>query len=506
MNKRSLYILLVVSCCITGPGCSKFLDKQIQGVYSANQFYTSSNAAIQAVDAAYVQLTFSNATNNPLWVFGDIASDDAASGNPGASADASTIDNFSFTTTNSHLTNEWGNFYEGITNCNLVLANIPSIAMDTALRSRILGEARFLRAWYYFSLVNIFGEVPIVLTPLTPAEMQVPQSPVKQIYETVIESDLKAALNVLPAGYTGADVGRATSGAAAALLAKAYLYQQKWDSSLIYSNIVINSGRYSLMSVYSQNFDGLHKNNQESIFEVQMLGGQNPNVGNALNQWFAPQVVGGYYCNAPNANFVNEFEQTAKGVYDPRLDYTVGRDSMLWNNGAIYLSAWSPQTGYLTRKHQQPLSVSPIIGQGSCNYTYIRYADVLLFNAEALNELGQTSAAILPLNQVRKRARESYIYDISLSGFGTIPAGLLPSVSAISQSQVRTAIIHERRMELGFEFHRFFDLIRYGNNPALGPGYVNTSINRDGVTGFSYTKNSVFPIPQSERDINKALH
>jgi hypothetical protein len=156
MNKRSLYILLVVSCCITGPGCSKFLDKQIQGVYSANQFYTSSNAAIQAVDAAYVQLTFSNATNNPLWVFGDIASDDAASGNPGASADASTIDNFSFTTTNSHLTNEWGNFYEGITNCNLVLANIPSIAMDTALRSRILGEARFLRAWYYFSLVNIF--------------------------------------------------------------------------------------------------------------------------------------------------------------------------------------------------------------------------------------------------------------------------------------------------------------------------------------------------------------
>jgi len=313
-------------------------------------------------------------------------------------------------------------------------------------------------------------------------------------------------LNVLPAGYTGADVGRATSGAAAALLAKAYLYQQKWDSSLIYSNIVINSGRYSLMSVYSQNFDGLHKNNQESIFEVQMLGGQNPNVGNALNQWFAPQVVGGYYCNAPNANFVNEFEQTAKGVYDPRLDYTVGRDSMLWNNGAIYLSAWSPQTGYLTRKHQQPLSVSPIIGQGSCNYTYIRYADVLLFNAEALNELGQTSAAILPLNQVRKRARESYIYDISLSGFGTIPAGLLPSVSAISQSQVRTAIIHERRMELGFEFHRFFDLIRYGNNPVLGPGYVNASINRDGVTGFSYTKNSVFPIPQSERDINKALH
>jgi hypothetical protein len=227
MNKRSIiYSFVIGLCCFTGLSCSKFLDKKIQGIYQTNQFYTTPGAAIQAVNEAYVGLAFTSGTANPLWVFGDVASDDAASGNPGASPDAATIDNFSFSATNSHLSNEWGNFYEGITNCNLVLAYVPSINMDTVLRSRILGEARFLRAWYYFMLVNIYGEVPIVLTPLTPAQMQIAQSPVKEIYETVIEQDLMAALKILPANYTGPDVGRATNGAAASLLAKVYLYQE----------------------------------------------------------------------------------------------------------------------------------------------------------------------------------------------------------------------------------------------------------------------------------------
>ncbi|HTR31745.1 MAG TPA: RagB/SusD family nutrient uptake outer membrane protein [Puia sp.] len=505
-QKRLLYGFLIGASCLAGMSCSKFLNKDVKGVLPADQFYNTSANAVRAVNEAYVQMTFTSGTTNPLWVFGDVASDDAASGDPAASQDAATIDNFSFTTTNSHLSNEWGNLYEGITNCNLVLANVPTINMDTALRSRILGEARFLRAWYYFMLVNIYGEVPIVLTPLSPAQMQIAQSPASLIYETVIEPDLMAAFHALPAGYTGADIGRATSGAAASLLAKVYLYQQKWDSSVTWSNLVINSGQYSLMPVYSQDFDGNHKNNKESIFEVQMQGGQNPNVGNALNQWFAPQVVGGYYCDAPNENFVNEFEVTDSGVADPRLNYTVAVDSTLWNNGEIFLSSWSPQTGFLTRKHQQPLSESPIIGQGNCNYVAIRYADLLLFNAEALNELGQIAAAVVPLNQVRQRARESYLYDSTLPGYGTVPTGLLPPVPAVSQGQVRLAIIHERRMELGFEFHRYFDLMRYGANPALGPDYINPLVNRDGVTGFSYAAKYPFPIPQSETDIDKALH
>jgi hypothetical protein len=504
MNKISIiHCLLIGSCFFTGISCSKFLDKQQQGVYNTVDFYTTSDAAIQAINAAYVQLTFTSATGNPLWVFGDVASDDAVKGGQaGDEPDIGTIDNFTYNTSNANLSAEWGNFYEGITNCNLVLANVPAISMDTALRSRILGEARFLRAWYYFMLINIYGDLPVVLTPLLPSQLQIAQTSAQQIYESVIEPDLFVAMNALPASYTGGDVGRATRGAATALLSKVYLYQQKWDSSLTYSQQVISGGNYSLMPVYSQDFDADHKNNIESIFEVQMLSNQAIGVGNALNQWFAPQVDNGYYFNCPTQNFVSEFEFTSDSVYDPRLNYTVGRDSLPWFNGETFLASWSP-TGYLTKKYQQPFSEVPISlkGTGSCDYLAIRYADVLLFNAEALNELGQTSAAVGPLNQVRKRARESYLYDSTLIGFGTIPIGLLPDVTAISQGSVRMAIQHERRVEFGFEFHRFFDIIRWGSAYANAALIVNS-----GITTFNYTTDKTFPIPQSERDANKALH
>ena len=504
MNRKIIvYSLLMGLILISGTGCSKFLDKQQQGVYNTTDFYTSANAAVQSVNAAYVPLTFTNATGNPLWVFGDVAADDAVKGGQaGDNPDIGTIDDFTYNSSNGNLSAEWANFYNGITNCNLVLANVPTIKMDTALRSRVLGEARFLRAWYYFMLVNIYGDVPVVLTPLLPSQLQIPQTPAKQIYESVIEPDLFVAMRALPANYTGVDVGRATSGAATALLSKVYLYQQKWDSSLTYSQKLINSGQYSLMKVYNQNFDADHKNNLESIFEVQMLSNQAIGVGNSLNQWFAPQSENGYFFDAPTQNFVDEFEKSGSGVYDPRLDYTVGRDSMPWFNGTIFLASWSP-TGYLTKKYQQPFSEIPINlkGTGSCDYLAIRYADVLLFNAEALNELGQTGPALVPLNQVRKRARESFLYDSTQIGFGSIPVGLLPDVAAVDQGSIRAAIQHERRVEFGFEFHRFFDIIRWGS------AYANNAlITNSGISTFNYAIHKTFPIPQIERDADKALH
>jgi starch-binding outer membrane protein, SusD/RagB family len=176
---------------------------------------------------------------------------------------------------------------------------------------------------------------------------------------------------------------------------------------------------------------------------------------------------------------------------------------MPWFNGEIFLSSWSPATGYLTRKYQQPYTQVPasLKGTGSCDYLAIRYADVLLFNAEALNELGQTAAALLPLNKVRKRARESYLYDSLQTGVGTVPAGLLPDVTGVDQTSVRAAIQHERRVEFGFEFHRFFDIIRWGET------YANNALKlNSGISTFNYTTNKTFPIPQSEKDADKALH
>ena len=494
-------LLIILSCWITS--CQKSLDKQLQGVYSTSTYYKTELQAIQSINAAYQLLTFTSATSNCIWVFGDVASDDAVKGgNAGDQTDIGLIDQFNVIPTNGNLGNEWGTLYEGITRCNMVLAKVPLIVMDTALQARILAEARFLRAWYYSNLINVFGDVPVILEPLNGDQLQITQSPAKDIYETVIEPDLLIAIKTLPSIYSGADVGRATNGAAMSLLAKVYLFQNKWDSAATTAGNVVNSNQYSLMQVYSQDFSATHKNNPESVFEVQMMSGQNPLIGNSLNQWFAPAVYGGYYFDAPTQGFVDDFEINPAGIVDPRLDYTVGRDSASWFNGLVFSSTWSP-TGYLTRKFQQSASEAPIIGDGSVDYMAIRFADVLLFYAEALNESGHSAQALIPLNQVRKRARESYLYDSSLPaytdtlGLRTVPPGLLPDIITTSQTNLRSIIQHERRVELGFEFHRYFDVIRWGAT------YSNAVMSNS--PGFNYNTNKTFPIPQSERDTNKAL-
>ena len=499
MNKRIVYSGLITIAFLCGTGCKKFLTTEVVGNYPEAEFYKTSAQAVLAVNAAYQPLSFASAQNR-LWVFGDVASDDAEKGgDPGDQGDIGLIDEFNISPINGNLEYEWTTLYEGITRCNIVLVKIPAINMDATLQLRILAEAKFLRAWYYFTLINIFGDVPVVLTPLNADQLQIAQSPAATIFQTVIEPGLTDAVAGLPAGYTDVNVGRITSGAAMALLAKAYLFQGKWDKAAVAAQKVIGSGKYILMPVYSKNFNANFKNNSESVFEIQHLSQQDPFTGNQLNQWFAPRVDGGYGFNAPTQSFVDEFEKTPASIYDPRLDYTIGRDSMPWYNGEIFDKAWSP-TGYLTKKHQQPFSEIPknLKGDASINYTAIRYADVLLWYAEALNELGRSAEALAPLNTVRKRARESYINDNLLPGYGTIPTGLLPDVTYTSQVDVRRAIQHERRVEFGFEFHRYFDIIRYGEAYA-----VQAMLNRP---NFKYSINKFFPIPQSERDRNKALH
>jgi hypothetical protein len=160
--------------------------------------------------------------------------------------------------------------------------------------------------------------------------------------------------------------------------------------------------------------------------------------------------------------------------------------------------AWS-STGYVSKKHTQPLSEIPVSirGDGNLNYQAIRFAEVLLIEAEALNESGSSGAALVPLNKVRKRARENYLNDSSLPGFGTVPAGLLPDVTVTDQVQLRDIIRRERRSELALEFHRFFDIIRYGQ------AYASDALKNK--SNFSFSKNQFFPIPESERQTNFKL-
>jgi starch-binding outer membrane protein, SusD/RagB family len=493
---RNILLLLIL---FSAANCKKMLTTEIVGDYPESQFYTTPQHAVLAINAAYQPLSFST-TQNRLWVFGDVASDDTEKGgDPGDQADIGLIDGMNINPINGNLEAMWAGLYEGITRSNIVLQKVPPITMDEDLKLRILAEAKFLRAYYYFELINIFGDVPLVLEPKNADQLQIQQTSVTEIFETLIEPDLTEAALHLSVSYSGENRGRATNGAAKALLAKAYLFEEKWDLAAQLTTEIINSNIYSLRSVYSDNFSAAFKNNSESVFEIQHLTQQDPFTGNSLNQWFAPRGDGGYGFNAPTQDFVNEFEKTPAQVYDPRLDYTVGRDSMPWYNGVLFSKDWSP-TGYLTKKHQQPFSeISKALkGDASINYVAIRYADVLLWNAEALNEGGNPAQALVPLNMVRKRARESYLYDSSLPGFGVVPAGLLPDVISVNPADVRRAIRHERRVELGMEFHRYFDMIRWGEDYA-----TDAMSDRP---AFNYAVNKRFPIPQSERDRNKALY
>lgn len=312
-----------------------------------------------------------------------------------------------------------------------------------------------------------------------------------------VEKDCTDAAAALPTSWSGADLGRVTKGAALSLLAKTYLFEQKWAQAAATAKQVEDLNIYSLLPVYADNFKQATKNNAECIFSIQHQTGLVPYQGNNLNVWFAPRSIGGYGFYYPTQSLVDNYEKSPSGVDDPRLDYSIARAGHPYFDVAFDPS-WTT-TGYLSKKHCQPLSEIPssIKGDGNLNYQAIRFADVLLIEAEALNESGSSAAALVPLNKVRKRARESYLYDSSLPGYGTVPAGLLPDITTTDQGQLRDIIRRERRSELALEFHRFFDIIRYGAT------YANGALSYKPL--FNYDKDKFFPIPESERETNPNL-
>ncbi|RLD23917.1 MAG: RagB/SusD family nutrient uptake outer membrane protein [Bacteroidetes bacterium] len=496
MKKMNLKILTSALLLLLS-GCNDFLTTELQGVYTNTSFYQTEDHAIFAINSTYEIIAFKNINNN-LWVFGDVASDDALKGgNPGDQSDIGFIDEFNITADNGFIESIWKHYYEGVARANKVIYYVPGITMDDELKERIVGEAKFLRAYFYFHLVNIFGSVPLKTEPAFSADdLHVAVSDVATIYQQ-IEQDLVDASMVLPVSY-GSESGRVTSGAALGLYAKTLLFQKKWQESLDAVTQMETLG-YTLMPIYRENFEVLTENNSESVFEIQHLTGQVPFLGSSLNQWFSPITENGYFFNAPTQSFVDEFEVTAGGVVDPRLDYTVGRENQKWVNGEDFLPEWSPATGFLNRKHVQPLSEIPkgTKGDGDLNYSFMRYSEIVLMKAEALNELSRGAEALAPLNAIRKRSRESYLFDDQLPGFdGTVPVDLLPDMTSTNQSTLRGAIQHERRVELGFEFHRFYDLMRYGATVA------EAALSD---TNFNYATHRYFPIPQSEVDTNNSI-
>jgi len=494
-----IYTTAILFFMITG--CKKILEQPVLGQYQSGDFFTSDANATLAVNAAYNPLTFTDASSNAIWVLGDVASDDAIKGgNPGDQADFQSIDEFNIIPSNSAVEGVWKRYYDGIFKCNVVIDGLSDAnkAVSDAVKKSVVGQAQFLRAYYYFNLTVAYGDIPMHLKVETPEELQSPALPQAQIYAQ-IEKDCQAAAAALPASWPAADLGRATKGAAMALLAKTYLFEKKWDLAATTAKAVDALGVYSLLPIFADNFRAATKNNAESVFSVQHASGLVPFQGNTLNQWFAPRSQNGYGFFYPTQSLVDNFEKSTGGVVDPRLDYTVGRAGHPWFDTS-FDPTWTT-TGFLSKKHIQPLTEIPTAtkGDGNLNYPAIRFAEVLLIEAEALNEKGDGAGALVPLNRVRKRARESYVYDKTLPDYagGVVPAGLLPDVTVTDQAQLRDIIRKERRSELALEFHRFFDVIRYG------AAYASDALKDQ--PNFNYSSNQFFPIPLSERQTNFKL-
>lgn len=476
MNKN-IYILGIILIAVTWTSCDDFLNTELKGEYSSDNYYNSEQNAIMAVNAIYNSLY-----GNTLWIFGDVASDDAVKGgNAGDQADINAINDFSAKSDNGVLNTYWKSAYETISRANNAIANIPAMTIiDQSMKDRLVGEAAFLRAYSYFNLINIFGKVPLKLQAQTnTSSIFVGLSEVSAIY-TRIEKDLTDAAVALPAEYS-AEKGRVTKGAAYALLAKVQLYQNKYAAVLSSIEALEDLNMYDLVGTYSDLFKAGAEDSVEVIFGLRYINNTEVSLGNNLNVWFAPSSEGGYYFNAPTQNYVDAFnERTISNQDDPRLDASIGRQGKPWFNNTTFNSAWSEATGYLVKKYNEDMITGIAKSQSTIPYHAIRYADILLMKAEAINEAGGTDAivkAAAELNKVRARA------------------GLAPSTAA-TQATLREAIRNERRKELGFEFHRFFDLMRWGKETA------ETALGAE----FSWTEpRFYFPIPQSELDTNQAL-
>jgi len=462
-------------------GCNKtFLDVPPQGQQPSQQFWKSDADAAKAVNAMYANLhEWKNIAFAPIAVE-SMGSDDAEKGSsPSDATFMNKFHNFTATSTEGQIADFWAGQYQNINFANQVLDNVPGITMDDNLKNRYLAEAKFIRAYSYFRLVRAFGDVPLRLTvPKSAAEYNVPRTPKAQVW-AAIEKDLTDAAAVLPQSYGAADVGRATKGAALGMLAKVSMYQKKWQAVFDLTTQVMGMG-YSLFPDFEKLFRTQNKNSSESVFEIQcklILGNKAAsNSQYSQVQGVRGSVGGGWGFNVPTPDLVAEFEPG-----DTRKAGTIIFRGETTAEGDVI-----PPTGdnpMYNKKSYVPFSqyVSGYNEGADQDFMVLRFADILLMNAEASNELGKPAQALLSLNKVRARAR------------GGNPA-VLPDVTTTDQGALRNAIWHERRVELAMEFDRFFDVIRQGRAATVF-----------GPRGFVAGKNEVMPIPQNEIDLSAGV-
>lgn len=476
INIQKWFAVALVSTALFTSSCKKsFLDVPPQGQQPAVQFWKTQDDATKGVNAIYGNLRTWGNVAFPALVIESVASDEADKGSTPTDATFWNLyDNFTVTSTEGSLQGFWDAQYQNINLCNQVLDNVPAISMDASLKTRYLAEAKFVRAYSYFRLVRAYGDVPLRLKiPAGTSEYNIPRTPKATVYAQ-IEQDLTDAAAVLPQAYGSTDIGRATKGAALGMHAKVAMYQKKWADVLAYTNQVMGLG-YSLFPDFYQSFRTTHNNNSESVFEVQaeILPG-NPVATNS--QYSQVQGVPGIPAGGWGFNVPSDVIAAAYEPGDARIIGTMLFRGSTTPDGDV-IPTTTPNPRY-NMKSYVPFSLynSAYNSGAQQHIRVLRFADILLMNAEAANELGNSTQALSSLNRVRARAR------------GTNTA-ILADVTATDATTIRAAVYKERQLELAMESDRYFDVIRQGRAAEVF-----------GPKGWKANKNEVWPIPQTEID------
>lgn len=464
--------------------CSDFLEQNPQTDLSENDFYKTADDILSAVNGAYSSLQEGDIYGN-WYVFGEIPSDNTRNQLSGSVTTQNEFDQFYIDTQNSMIANFWKAAYKVINRTNTILGRIDGIEINTELANRYKLECKFIRALMYFNLVRVYGDVPLVLKEISISESyDILREPKENVYNQII-ADLKEAQD-LPVSYSTAEDGRATQGAAKALLANVYMTLHKYAEAETILAEIINSGRYSLLenTPGSLNIDGyknvfspVNHNSKEGIFEIQFLKGGYGEGSNYANN-FAPEnsgtnvvAVGGTGGNnIPEMDIYNAYEEgDLRRDFSMSLGYYDNRKNNEW-----------VESRYVCKFMDVPYQNN----DASNNYPVIRYADVILMYAEALNQNGKTAEACKYLNMTRRR------------GFGYQTTETSPvDLQTTDKAQFALMVEQERRVELAFENHRWFDLIRTGRAVEVMRS-----------KGFSLNEtNLICLIPQKQIDVNPKL-
>lgn len=537
--KKTQYIVLALAACVAFTGCKDYLTEIEPGTTRLDDYFVSTDAAVENVTGCYVPLMWEyNSTYCPEWFIGDIVSDDALKGGGSTTdmADAYDMENWRTTSQNTVLLDFYRAQYQGIARCNLAIKYISNMEVGidenftASMKNRLLGEAYFLRAYYYFRLLRVYGGVPVSTTVIDNSDSWgVPRSSVEAVFDRIL-SDLTEANKGLwlRSQLEDEQVGRATKGAAQAMLMKVNLYRASsyWSAQIgadaaecfsaakAWGDSIIASGEYDLCPNYEDNFTLAGENGEESVFEIQYseqpwsdygegFGFTAGSFTQILMRSRSSKIGGGWGFDHPTQNLYDEFEpadslRRAVAILNPA-------DSLIESPAEeIYLD-----NRYLNNKYgmyRDPESLGGGFGKwslhasrGPLNNRQIRYADVLLMYAEATLGLGDEATAKTYINKVRSRAGlgEVGTYTFRVNGV------------EVASPTTEQCLRHERRVELAMEGHRWFDLVRWEGVSGAGlkehmDAYAETeSTNaRSHITSFIKGKHELFPIPQEEIQLN----